>query len=131
MKLYKKIAILMLCAVMVFSFAACNPGEGIPFLSTKSKTTLPDNTVTVTFPEGYTIVQIAQSWSKAKFVRLRRFSRPARSLLLELSLTMRTTEFFSWRDIFSLILTKFILSPMLGLSLTNLLKTTIPKLPTK
>ena len=54
MKLYKKIAILMLCAVMVFSFAACNPGEGIPFLSTKSKTTLPDNTVTVTFPEGYT-----------------------------------------------------------------------------
>lgn len=66
MKLYKKIAILMLCAVMVFSFAACNPGEGIPFLSTKSKTTLPDNTVTVTFPEGYTIVQIAQKLEQSK-----------------------------------------------------------------
>ena len=66
MKLYKKIAILMLCAVMVFSFAACNPGEGIPFLSTKSKTTLPDNTVTVTFPEGYTRATQRKPSSRSK-----------------------------------------------------------------
>lgn len=66
MKLYKRITFLMLCAVIIFSFAACNPGAGIPFLSTKSKTTLPDNTVTVTFPEGYTIVQIAQKLEQNK-----------------------------------------------------------------
>lgn len=87
MKLYKKIAILMLCAVMVFSFAACNPGEGIPFLSTKSKTTLPDNTVTVTFPEGYTIVQIAQKLEQSKVCSAQAFleacKKPAAGIELD------------------------------------------------
>lgn len=66
MKLYKKIGIIILCAVLTFSLSACEVGQGIPFLSTKSKTTLPDNTVTVTFPEGYTIVQIAQKLEQSK-----------------------------------------------------------------
>lgn len=87
MKLYKKIAILMLCAVMAFSFAACNPGEGIPFLSTKSKTTLPDNTVTVTFPEGYTIVQIAQKLEQSKVCSAQAFleacKKPAAGIELD------------------------------------------------
>lgn len=87
MKLYKKIAILMLCTVMVFSFAACNPGEGIPFLSTKSKTTLPDNTVTVTFPEGYTIVQIAQKLEQSKVCSAQAFleacKKPAAGIELD------------------------------------------------
>ena len=87
MKLYKKIANLMLCAVMVFSFAACNPGEGIPFLSTKSKTTLPDNTVTVTFPEGYTIVQIAQKLEQSKVCSAQAFleacKKPAAGIELD------------------------------------------------
>ena len=87
MKLYKKIAILMLCAVMVFSFAACNLGEGIPFLSTKSKTTLPDNTVTVTFPEGYTIVQIAQKLEQSKVCSAQAFleacKKPAAGIELD------------------------------------------------
>lgn len=87
MKLYKEIAILMLCAVMVFSFAACNPGEGIPFLSTKSKTTLPDNTVTVTFPEGYTIVQIAQKLEHSKVCSAQAFleacKKPAAGIELD------------------------------------------------
>lgn len=87
MKLYKKIAILMLCAVMFFSFAACNPGEGIPFLSTKSKTTLPDNTVTVTFPEGYTIVQIAQKLEQSKVCSAQAFleacKKPAAGIELD------------------------------------------------
>ena len=87
MKLYKKIANLMLCAVMVFSFAACNPGEGIPFLSTKSKTPLPDNTVTVTFPEGYTIVQIAQKLEQSKVCSAQAFleacKKPAAGIELD------------------------------------------------
>lgn len=87
MKLYKKIAILMLCAVMFFSFAACNPGGGIPFLSTKSKTTLPDNTVTVTFPEGYTIVQIAQKLEQSKVCSAQAFleacKKPAAGIELD------------------------------------------------
>lgn len=131
MKLYKKIAILMLCAVMFFSFAACNPGEGIPFLSTKSKTTLPDNTVTVTFPEGYTIVQIAQKLEQSKVCSAQAFLEVCKKPAAGIELDNADDRVFPWRDIFSLILTNFILSPMLGLSLTNLLKTTIPKLPTK
>ncbi len=87
MKLYKKIAILMLCVVMFFSFAACNPGEGIPFLSTKSKITLPDNTVTVTFPEGYTIVQIAQKLEQSKVCSAQAFleacKKPAAGIELD------------------------------------------------
>ncbi len=50
----------MLSAAMLLMLCSCDPGGGIPFLSTKSKTTLPDNTVTVTFPEGYTVLQIAE-----------------------------------------------------------------------
>jgi len=77
----------MLCAVMAFSFAACNPGEGIPFLSTKSKTTLPDNTVTVTFPEGYTIVQIAQKLEQSKVCSAQAFleacKKPAAGIELD------------------------------------------------
>ncbi len=66
MKLYKKILTALLCVIIIVSLTACNIGEGIPFLTTKSKTTLPDNTVTVTFPEGYTIIQIAQRLEQSK-----------------------------------------------------------------
>ncbi len=87
MKLYKKIAILMLCAVMFFSFAACNPGEGIPFLSTKSKPTQPQNTQTDTFPEGYTIVQIAQKLEQSKVCSAQAFleacKKPAAGIELD------------------------------------------------
>ena len=62
----KKAVSLLICIAIIFSFSACNPGEGIPFLSTKSKTTLPDNTVTITFPEGYTIIQIADKLQQSK-----------------------------------------------------------------
>lgn len=86
MKLYKKIAILMLCVVMFFSFAACNPGEGIPFLSTKSKITLPDNTVTVTFPEGYTIVQIAQKLEQSKVCSAQAFLEACKKPAAEIEL---------------------------------------------
>lgn len=66
MKLYKKIGLAIFSVLLVLSLTACSVGEGIPFLTTKSKTTLPDNTVTVTFPEGYTIVQIAQKLEQSK-----------------------------------------------------------------
>lgn len=56
----KRITAILLCVIMTLLLCSCDPGGGIPFLSTKSKTTLPDNTVTVTFPEGYTVLQIAQ-----------------------------------------------------------------------
>lgn len=56
----KRIISILLSAVTLLMLCSCNPGGGIPFLSTKSKTTLPDNTVTVTFPEGYTVLQIAE-----------------------------------------------------------------------
>lgn len=62
----KKFVSLLFCIAIIFSLSACNPGEGIPFLSTKSKTTLPDNTVTITFPEGYTIIQIADKLQQSK-----------------------------------------------------------------
>lgn len=56
----KKLTAILLCMIMTLLLCSCDPGGGIPFLSTKSKTTLPDNTVTVTFPEGYTVLQIAE-----------------------------------------------------------------------
>lgn len=87
MKLYKKIGIIMLCAVLTFSLSACEVGQGIPFLSTKSKTTLPDNTVTVTFPEGYTIVQIAQKLEQSKVCSAQAFldacQKPAAGIELD------------------------------------------------
>lgn len=55
----KKTASFFLCFIMLLTLCSCGSNDGIPFLSTKSKTTLPDNTVTITFPEGYTILQIA------------------------------------------------------------------------
>lgn len=60
MKVLKKITAFTLCFVMIFLLASCKVGDGIPFLTTKSKSTLPPNTVTVTFPEGYTVIQIAE-----------------------------------------------------------------------
>lgn len=60
----KKITSFLLGFIMIFVFCSCGSNDGIPFLSTKSKTTLPDNTVTVTFPEGYTILQIADKLEK-------------------------------------------------------------------
>lgn len=66
MKLYRKIGTALLCLMIIISLTACNIGEGIPFLTTKSKTTPPDNTVTVTFPEGYTVIQIAQRLEQSK-----------------------------------------------------------------
>ncbi len=56
----KRLTAILLCVIMMFTLCSCERGGGIPFLSTKSKTTLPDNTVTVTFPEGYTVLQIAE-----------------------------------------------------------------------
>lgn len=55
----KRTVSFFLCFIMLFTLCSCGSNDGIPFLSTKSKTTLPDNTVTITFPEGYTILQIA------------------------------------------------------------------------
>ena len=66
MKIYKRVAAFIVCAAVIFTLASCKVGEGIPFLTTKSKTTLPDNTVTVTFPEGYTIIQIADKLEQNK-----------------------------------------------------------------
>ena len=66
MRKFKKITAIVLCIVIAVLLPACTAGDGIPVLSTKSKTTLPDNTVTVTFPEGYTIVQIADKLEKNK-----------------------------------------------------------------
>lgn len=58
----KKFLCIILCCIMaLLSFAACEKGEGVPFLTTKSaSTTTVKNTATVTFPEGFTIIQIAE-----------------------------------------------------------------------
>lgn len=56
----KLICVLLCCVIMTATFASCDKGDGIPFLTTKSSTTTVKNTVTVTFPEGFTILQIAQ-----------------------------------------------------------------------
>ena len=66
MKIYKRVVAFIVCAAVIFTLASCKVGEGIPFLTTKSKTTLPDNTMTVTFPEGYTIIQIADKLEQSK-----------------------------------------------------------------
>lgn len=56
----KALCIILCCILSVLMFSSCEKGEGIPFLTTKSSTTTVKNTVTVTFPEGFTIMQIAE-----------------------------------------------------------------------
>lgn len=61
MKRYIKIlALLTACVTLIVSLVACTKGNGIPFLSTKNRTSAAPNTVTVTFPEGYTVIDIAK-----------------------------------------------------------------------
>ncbi len=56
----KTVSAIICCILVILSFSACNAGEGVPFLTTKSSTTTVKNTVTVTFPEGFTILEIAE-----------------------------------------------------------------------
>lgn len=57
----KILCILLCCFLSLMTFSACEKGEGIPYLTTESaSTTTVKNTATVTFPEGYTIIQIAE-----------------------------------------------------------------------
>lgn len=56
----KTLCIILCCILSVLMFSSCEKGEGVPFLTTKSSTTTVKNTVTVTFPEGFTIMQIAE-----------------------------------------------------------------------
>lgn len=61
MKKFSRIILLMLsCIMIILNLSACNSGDGIPFLTTKNNTTAAPNTVTVTFPEGYTVFDIAE-----------------------------------------------------------------------
>lgn len=56
----KLLCIILCCILSALMFSSCEKGEGVPFLTTKSSTTTVKNTVTVTFPEGFTIMQIAE-----------------------------------------------------------------------
>lgn len=56
----KTLSAIICCILVILSFSACDAGEGVPFLTTKSSTTTVKNTVTVTFPEGFTIIEIAE-----------------------------------------------------------------------
>lgn len=60
----KRLLSVLLCAVTVFSllslYGCKDAGQGIPFLTTKSHTEPVVNTVTLTFPEGYTALQISE-----------------------------------------------------------------------
>lgn len=56
----KTVSAIICCILVLLSFSACDAGEGVPFLTTKSSTTTVKNTVTVTFPEGFTILEIAE-----------------------------------------------------------------------
>ena len=58
------ISLILIALMLLLTFCSCDSGEGIPFVTTKSQTTLPDNTVTVTFPEGLSIIQIADKLEK-------------------------------------------------------------------
>ena len=58
------ISLILIILMLVLTFCSCDSGEGVPFVTTKSQTTLPDNTVTVTFPEGLSIVRIADKLEK-------------------------------------------------------------------
>lgn len=55
----KTVSAIIGCILILLCFSACDAGEGVPFLTTKSSTTTVKNTVTVTFPEGFTILEIA------------------------------------------------------------------------
>ncbi len=48
------------CIIIILTLSSCNVGEGLPFLTTKSDTTTVKNTVTVTFPEGFSVLDIAE-----------------------------------------------------------------------
>lgn len=56
----KAVSVILCCIIALLSFSACEKGEGVPFLTTKSSTTTVNNTVMVTFPEGFTIIEIAE-----------------------------------------------------------------------
>ena len=52
-------SVIICCIIVLLSLTACDGGEGIPFITTQSQTTTVKNTVMVTFPEGFTIIDIA------------------------------------------------------------------------
>ena len=54
------LSVLVVLSILLLTFSACDAGEGVPFITTKSSTTTVVNTVTVTFPEGFTAIQIAE-----------------------------------------------------------------------
>lgn len=56
----KLISAVLSLTILVLSLASCGPGEGVPFLTSKSKTTAAPNTVMLTFPEGSTVEDIAR-----------------------------------------------------------------------
>lgn len=56
----KTFSAIICCILVMLTFSACDAGEGVPFLTTKNSTTTVKNTVTVTFPEGFTVVDIAK-----------------------------------------------------------------------
>lgn len=57
----KRVISVILAAVLILlCFTSCDKGEGVPYLTTKSHTTTVVNTVKVTFPEGFTVLEIAQ-----------------------------------------------------------------------
>lgn len=54
------ISAFLVLIMIVLCFTSCDKGEGVPFVTTKSHTTTVVNTVKVTFPEGFTALEIAQ-----------------------------------------------------------------------
>ncbi len=57
----KKIIFAVISIILTaLTLTACDVGGGVPFLTTKSNTTAAPNTVTVTFPEGFTVTDIAE-----------------------------------------------------------------------
>ncbi len=57
----KKTVSAVICIILaILTFTACEKGEGVPFFTTTSPTTAAPNTVTVTFPEGFTVLDIAE-----------------------------------------------------------------------
>lgn len=59
------LSVLVIMSVLILTFSACDKGEGVPFLTTKSHTTTAANTAKVTIPEGYTLLQIADELEKS------------------------------------------------------------------
>ena len=54
------ISAFLVLIMVVLCFTSCEKGEGVPFVTTKSNSTTVVNTVKVTFPEGFTVPEIAQ-----------------------------------------------------------------------